>query len=338
VGTRIEDNSITSRLHVAVAAISNQQGRILLTQRPDHVHQGGRWEFPGGKIEPGEDVMTALKRELNEELDIVVQQASPLIRIHHDYSDRSVLLDVWRVREFSGKAYGRENQPLEWVAVDQLSTFNFPEANRPIIKALQLPGVYLITKSEINDTSLYFKKLETALRAGIKLIQFRLKDASGEAFRSLACETLRYCRTYGAKLLINADSDVARELDMDGVHLSSERLMALQTRPLATDKWVAASCHNLEELQHATDIGVDFAVLSPVLPTQSHPGADALGWPRFFELIDEIKIPVYALGGMNSQQLTMAYKKGAQGVAILSDLWNVKNIEQAVEEYSMQGA
>ncbi|NOX42191.1 MAG: Nudix family hydrolase [Gammaproteobacteria bacterium] len=324
-------------MHVVVAAINDRQGRILLTQRPDHVHQGGLWEFPGGKIEAGENVYAALKRELNEELDIITQQAHPLIRIHHDYPDQSVLLDVWRVTGFTGKAYGREGQPLEWVSIDQLSTFNFPDANQSIIKALQLPSVYLITKSQITDTSQFFAKLEMLLQAGIKLVQFRLKNSEISEFRQLAIETLRFCRLYGAKLLINADPGLVEELGVDGVHLSSDRLMALHSRPVSMDKWVAVSCHNAEELKHAIKIGADFAVLSPVLETKSHPDADTLGWTTFFELVDETTMPVFALGGMNPQQMSKAFQHGAQGIAVLSALWDTEgeaqDIGRAVKEY-----
>jgi 8-oxo-dGTP diphosphatase len=325
------------RMHVAVAAISDYQGRFLLAQRPDHVHQGGLWEFPGGKIEAGEEVYAALKRELKEELDIVPQQARPLIRIHHDYPGQSVLLDVWRVTDFTGKAYGREGQLLEWVSIDQLSTFNFPNANQPITTALQLPPVYLITKSQITDTAEYFTKLQMLLQAGIKLVQFRLKDSEMSKFRQLAIETLGYCRLYGARLLINAAPGLVEELGADGVHLSSDRLMSLHNRPLSTDKWVAASCHNVEELKHAMKIDADFAVLSPVLETKSHPDADTLGWTTFFELVDETTIPVFALGGMNPQQMSKAFQHGAQGVAVLSALWDTdgeaNDVARAVKKY-----
>lgn len=332
-------------LHVAVAAISDEQGRILLSKRPDDVHQGGLWEFPGGKVEVGEQVYAALTRELKEELNIIPQQARPLIRIHHDYPDQSVLLDVWRVTDFTGNACGREGQPLEWVRLDQLSEFNFPAANHAIVTAVQLPCVYLITKSTISDVPRYFEKLASLLQAGIKLVQFRIKESETTNFRRLASETLRYCRSHGAKLMVNADPVVVEELDADGVHLSSDRLMVLRKRPLGLHKWVAASCHNAQELNHAADLGVDFAVLSPVLATKSHPGADTLGWETFSDLVESSPMPVYALGGMNPQQMQTAYKHGAQGAAVLSALWDkigdkedkedkIDDIKQAVEEYN----
>lgn len=320
-------------MHVVAAAISDNQGRILLTKRPDHVHQGGLWEFPGGKVEPGEDVYTALKRELNEELGIMPDRARPLIRIHHDYDDQSVLLDVWSVSSFSGEAYGREGQPLEWVGIEQLADYSFPEANMPVIKALQLPPVYLISPSSIRSKLVFLAQLEIALQAGIKLVQLRLKDTHNLDFPQLVRETLNCCHVYGASLLLNASPDVAMQLGMDGVHLSGDRLMALTVRPIGQDKWVAASCHDAHELAHAIRIGVDFAVLSPVLPTKSHPRAETLGWDNFSFLVDDVNIPVYALGGMDSQQMPVARRHGAQGVAVLSPVWESDDIEKTVKEY-----
>ena len=126
-------------VHVAVAVIvdQNDSNKILIAKRPDHVHKGGLWEFPGGKVEQGEHVFEALARELEEELAIFVLQAEPLINIQHDYPEKSVLLDVWKVTEFSGNAKGNEGQAIEWVSVSQLNEYSFPEANNLIINELQ---------------------------------------------------------------------------------------------------------------------------------------------------------------------------------------------------------
>ena len=125
------------QVHVAVGVILDASQNILLTRRPDHVHQGGLWEFPGGKVEPGESLALALCRELREELDIEPLRTSPLIEIQHDYGDKSVLLDVHVVWEFSGKPSGLEGQPMAWVPVARLADYAFPEANKPIIPALR---------------------------------------------------------------------------------------------------------------------------------------------------------------------------------------------------------
>lgn len=126
-----------SRVHVAVGVISDGADRILVSLRPQHVHQGGLWEFPGGKVEAGETVERALHRELLEELAIEVRACQPLLTIQHDYPDKSVLLDVWWISAFDGEPHGREGQPWQWVDAAQLGTLKFPEANQPILAAIE---------------------------------------------------------------------------------------------------------------------------------------------------------------------------------------------------------
>ena len=124
-------------IHVAAAVIVGLEGKILIARRPDHVHKGGLWEFPGGKVEDGESVPVALARELEEELAISVLRAEPLIHVQHDYPEKSVLLDVWKVTKFSGDPRGNEGQAIAWVEVGQLKEYQFPEANQPIVDMLK---------------------------------------------------------------------------------------------------------------------------------------------------------------------------------------------------------
>lgn len=132
-------NTVASkRVHVAVGVIYNPQSEILIARRHDDAHQGGLWEFPGGKVETGETVCDALARELHEELGIVVHTAScaQLLEIRHDYTDKVVLLDVWKVLEFDGEALGKEGQPLKWVQPQALPEYDFPAANVAIVDAI----------------------------------------------------------------------------------------------------------------------------------------------------------------------------------------------------------
>ena len=119
------------RIHVVAAVIRGADGRILIARRADDQHQGGLWEFPGGKVESGEAVQAALARELEEELGIRPSVARPLIQVQHDYPDKQVLLDVWEVSAFVGEPHGAEGQPLAWVGARQLLEYQFPAANRP---------------------------------------------------------------------------------------------------------------------------------------------------------------------------------------------------------------
>ncbi|MBP8925650.1 MAG: 8-oxo-dGTP diphosphatase MutT [Pseudomonadales bacterium] len=126
-------------LRVAVGVVINARDEVLITRRHAHLHQGGLWEFPGGKIHAHESSHDALRRELAEELAIRVEAAEPLLTIDHDYPDRSVRLEVWRVSAFSGTPSALEGQPMKWQSVTALDELCFPAANVPIIEALRCP-------------------------------------------------------------------------------------------------------------------------------------------------------------------------------------------------------
>jgi len=130
-----------SVVHVAVGVILDERKHILIARRPVGSHQGGLWEFPGGKFEVGESLEQALARELYEELGIEVKRTVRLLQHEHDYGDKTVLLDVCLVPEFTGRAMGMEGQALQWVPVEHLGRYQFPAANVPIVEALKaMPG------------------------------------------------------------------------------------------------------------------------------------------------------------------------------------------------------
>lgn len=125
----------TTEVRVAAGVIEGADGRVLLTQRLQNAHQGGKWEFPGGKIEAGEEAEQALSRELFEELGIRPTQVRELIEVAHDYGDKQVRLFVYVVESFDGRPEGREGQPMAWFTPAQLSGLDFPAANVPILAA-----------------------------------------------------------------------------------------------------------------------------------------------------------------------------------------------------------
>jgi len=313
------DNPV--RIHVAAAAVFDDRQRVLICRRPPHTHQGGLWEFPGGKLEPGETIESALRRELMEETGINVTSARPLIRVHHDYPDRRVLLDVWRVERFTGTAAGHEGQPIRWVLPGELKRYRFPAANIPIIKAVSLPDRYLITPEPGTDVDNFLVRLDAAIRRGGVLVQLRVKQSLHTDYRVLVKQALGVCHSRNARLLLNTEPSLALELGADGVHLTSARLLALHERPLDSGYLVGASCHDLKELEHASAMNLDFAVVSPVLETASHPGAKALGFTGLRNLTEQADLPVYALGGMTETDLVRSFDHGAQGIAAIRGLW-----------------
>ena len=313
-------------LHVAVGVVENRRREVLLARRAVHVDQGGLWEFPGGKVETGESVADALARELNEELGIRVTRARPLIRIQHRYPNRDVLLDVWRVGAYQGAPVAREGQPLAWVSRQALSHRSLPAANRAIVTAIQLPSVYLITGEPGDGVLAFLERLERLLESGIKLVQLRVNSLGpGRSRRKLIDESAVLCHRYSARMLLNGSIEEIREHGVDGIHLNGNRLRNLKERPLRTGMLVGASCHNEVDLRHAAEIGADFVVLSPVMQTASHPGSAVLGWESFNNLSDSAPFPVYALGGLSPQDLPEAFRRGAQGIACISSLWNAAN-------------
>lgn len=305
-------------IHVAAAVLVNAQGDVLVARRHAHAHQGGLWEFPGGKVEPGESALQALRREIHEELGLDVVEARPLIRVPHDYPDRRVLLDVWRVTAFRGEAHGREGQPLRWVEPERLRELDFPAANAPIVTAARLPDRYVITPEPDGD---FLDRLDRVLARGARLLQLRARSLSAAEYLELARVVCARARACGAQVLLNADPALVGAAGAQGVHLSARRLRALSARPLPAGLWVAASCHDAAELAQAARIGADFVVLGPVLPTASHPGAPSLGWETLRTLTETTALPVFALGGLQADDLPRAWEAGAQGIAAIRAFW-----------------
>jgi len=135
--TTVPEHPSPQAILVVAAVILDARNHCLLALRPKHKHQGGLWEFPGGKVERDEAPFDALRRELFEELELEVRGAEPLLVTTHDYDDKRVTLDVWVVRDFTGEPRGMEGQELRWYAPDELRSVNFPAANYPIVQAVE---------------------------------------------------------------------------------------------------------------------------------------------------------------------------------------------------------
>ncbi|GAA0577986.1 Nudix family hydrolase [Halomonas salifodinae] len=313
---------VKRRVHVAAAAIVSRDTRqVLIARRPSTVDQGGLWEFPGGKLAPYETGFEALKRELHEELGVEIRRAQPLIRVHHEYPDKHILLDVWQVHDFAGEPFGREGQAVRWVPMEELYNYPFPAANLPILRAVMLPTEYLISDEEADD-EVFLGRLQRALTEdGVRLVQLRAKSLDREAYLARAERALALCREHGAQLLLNGEPELLEAVDADGIHLTSERLMQLERRPIAEGKWLSASTHDKAQLDQAGRIGCDFVTLSPLRTTPSHPEVAPLGWHDFQQLVETAAMPVFALGGMTRFDADHARAVGAQGIASIRDFW-----------------
>jgi 8-oxo-dGTP diphosphatase len=310
-------------IHVAVAAIVNHNNEIFISRRHVDSHQGGLWEFPGGKVETGESIQHALVRELEEETGIHITHSRPLIRVHHDYDDRSVLLDVWKIDRYSGEPHGREGQDVRWANLQTLKPEEFPAADVPIIRALQLPERYLIT-GKFDSLEDFTQRLSSAISKGIQLVQLRLKPDWTQANTEQALQVLRsaetLCNKSEAVLMLNVPEELRAQSTCKNLHADSSSLQQLEQRPECD--LFSASCHIPADLHKAEQLNADFVVLSPVQKTQSHPDAEPLGWETFQSMIDEISIPVYALGGVGENDLLTAELHGGQGVAGIGAFWD----------------
>ena len=313
-----------SAIHVVAGVLHDAHGRVLLAQRPAGKHLAGLWEFPGGKCESGEAGVDALARELREEIGITVESARPLIAIPHRYPEKHIVLDVWHVLAYSGVPHAGEGQPLAWVEIADLGRIAMPQADRPVASALRLPERYLITPPlPVEQSETLLRGIERACRKGHHLIQLRLPQWSRDDIATLARAARAICSQHDARLLLNDDWRLAAVLGLDGVHLPARTAATLRQRPLPHDCWVGVSCHDAAELAQAARIGADFATLSPVYDTPEHAHAHAapLGWERFGELAAQATLPVYALGGLEDEDLDAAQMSGAQGIAAIRAWW-----------------
>ncbi|MBX3690833.1 Nudix family hydrolase [Dokdonella sp.] len=311
--------STPAAIAVVAGVLRDERGRVLLARRPEGKQHAGLWEFPGGKLEQGEDALVALTRELDEELGIDVRAARPLMSVPHG----PIVLDAWEVVAWSGRPNAREAQAISWVDASAIDAESMPPADRPVLTALRLPDRYLVTPDvDPADDMPFLAGLERALGAGIRLVDLRLPDAPRERVAPLARMARELCRKHEAKLLLHADWMLAEVLGLDGVQLPAAIARRLDTRPLPASRLVGVSCHDEDELEHAARIGADFATLAPVLPTASHPGAPVLGWDAARALITQARLPVYALGGLGSADIATARAGGAQGIAAIRALWS----------------
>lgn len=300
-------------LDVAVAVIIDASAQVLISFRHAGLHQGNLWEFPGGKLEPGESVETALRRELMEELGLEIRQCFPLQTILHEYPDKSVRLHVWRITSWVGQAHGLEGQAIAWKSAAELDPQAFPPANAAIVKTLKLPPLIAITPIVAS-----LSELESVMRhllsQDLTVIQLRQPQLSAASYLEWFRVANKLCKARQVKLMFNGDMADFPASDATGYHANSARLRTLAHRPVVPEATFSASCHNLEELQKAAALSANFVTLSPVGETSKYLSSATLGWSGFEKLLRQTSVPVYALGGLSRRDLVRATCHGAQGI------------------------
>lgn len=277
----------------------------------------GRWEFPGGKLADGELPINALRRELREELGVDVEQATPLIRLHHDYAQLSVDLDFFRVEKYRGAPRPLEGQPLAWMPIKSLHECDLLEADRPIIAALNLPDRCWITPAPSDDVDAWLGQIGETIRNNVAMLQCRLPGDVDRIGLGLAVHDL--CREHGVLFIWNGMATEAEALGADGLHVSARQLMSLDARPPITG-WIGASCHTEAEVRQANRLGLDYVFIGTVQATPSHPDGAVLGWGAFEKLVAMSNLPAYAVGGMKDEDIEHVRSLGGQGIAAIRSL------------------
>ncbi len=306
-------------IDVAAGIVIGADGRILLAQRPPGKPYAGWWEFPGGKVEAGESMAQAIARELAEELGIRVLESTPWVVREHAYEHARVRLHFRRVHRWEGGPESREGQAFRWCDPASADVQPLLPATIPLLRLLTLPSLYGISAAGELGEARFLRALDQALDHGLGLLQLREPAISGSAFDALFDQVLARCRAHGARLLVNSHHPRSYWTRADGVHWRSTELAARDQ----AHAWVGASCHDVGQLAAASAAGADFAVLGPVLPTRSHPGAATMGWAGLHGLLERTPLPVYALGGLAPGDLPTAQASGAHGVAMISGLFGL---------------
>ena len=309
--------SLDKTVDVAVAVIINDCAEVLVSFRHANLHQGNLWEFPGGKIEQGESVETALHREVREELGLHILQSFPFKTILHNYPDKSVRLHVRKVSSWKGVAVGLEGQKIAWKRIADLDSTTFPVANAPIIRALQLPAFVAITP-QLNTARELHVLIEDILNRGISCIQLRQPHLKRSDYLEWFRLAHPLCTSRNAILMFNGDPEDFAVSTSQAFHATSARLRSLQERPVPVASLFSTSCHNFEELNIAAKLNADFAMLSPVRKTPKYPAGSELGWSGFANLVQKAGLPIYALGGLKVADLEIARRSGASGISGIS--------------------
>lgn len=300
---------------ISVGIILNQNNQVLISQRQNSQHLTGYWEFPGGKLQPGESFKLALRRELYEEIGIHLHTAEKILHFQHRYSDRQLSFEIFKVSSYAGEIKSKENQVLRWVSMNDLGNMPFPDANRAMIDALRLPSSYMIADEKVFEGNI-ISVVTRQLQKGVSLIQHRANNSSKADYVKHSHEINALCKQYQAKLIVNCPLEWLDDVSPRYVHLNSLYLNQIYSSNISIDaELFSASCHNEDEVRMANELNLRCQIIGPVNYTQSHKNASTLGWKNFSKLCLLSNMPVFALGGMKLADKKNAIMYGAQGIA-----------------------
>jgi len=307
---------------VAVGILKDSDGKYLLGKRLNSQTWPGWWEFPGGKLERNENPLEALKREIFEELGIVVNKYRQWTTRRVVEKNKITTLYFFLITSWKGIVEGREGQKLQWVDLKTYNSKKILPPNQVIHKALKnnLPEIYAITNLQKIPPDKFFLALKSKINDGIRLIQIREKSFKECDLEILIKKIKKILKQANVKIIINSRIDLAYKFQLDGVHLNSSQLHELKYFP--KDMLVGVSCHSRKDLEVAEEKNADFAVLGSVKKTLTHPGLEPIGWKKFNKLIEKSNLPIYSIGGMTSNDISSSFENGAIGIASQRAIWN----------------
>jgi 8-oxo-dGTP diphosphatase len=301
-------------IDVAVSIMRSSDGRVLMAERTARQISAGFWELPGGKVDPGETPQQAAVRELAEEIGVHALAVRPWVCYEHVYRTRRLRLFFFRIERWSGMPVGREGQRIAWVdpAAPEVAPI-LPSVER-LLFGLGLPALCAVTRTERDGGPRNtLERLAVALQAGLKLIQVREPGMAPDQRVAFARQVEALARPFGARVLLTGSALEARRAGLSALHSTAAEVRRLYARPPV--RFWMASCHDAPDLERATALGADAAVLSPVVFRPAHPERAALGWEGLERLAATAGIPVYAGGGVSAAQLAAAQRAGAIGIA-----------------------
>jgi 8-oxo-dGTP diphosphatase len=301
---------------VAVGVLRAPDGRVLLAERRPGRDAAGFWELPGGQIEPGESPARAAARELLEEVGVHALELAPWRVYEHDFPTKRVRLHWFHVRRWSGEPKGREGQRVAWVDPAFPTVGPLLPSNELAFATLALPelvGVARVNHAPGAPEEL-LARIPSLAVGGLRLLIVRALDLAPGQRVQLTRRLSQLRRGTGLRLLLSGTALEARQAGACGLHSSAATLAGLIERP-PTRLW-AVSAHSARDLERASALGADFAIVSPVLPTPAHPGDQALGWDGLQALAAASPLPVYAQGGLAPDHVGAARAAGALGVAV----------------------
>jgi 8-oxo-dGTP diphosphatase len=305
---------------IVALCLSDEEGRFLIQKRPAGRTWAGFWEFPGGKVKPGERPEEALRREVVEEVGIEVGELKRFCRHAGPTAHGRVSIGFYAANAFSGSPAPRDGQTLAWSRPAELPARSWLPADQPLVDALASgPWCGLTPRLERLDPHRIASGFARAVASGVGF--FVIRKATGSSWSLAEREPVRlWARRQHVRVAFGHTGGTVE--GADDLHLTAESARSLNLRPVPQRTRLGVSCHDSREIGQAARLGADYLFLGPLQPTPSHPGSFGVGWERWSEWARAALCPVYAIGGLGPADLDQVRRAGGFGVAAIRAFWD----------------